>query len=304
MPRTDTGRTLVVLSDGGQTAFAAGAVAALAAAGTTWERGVAAGLGAQVALLALAGEAAEAERRWRRQADSGCPLLRPRIARERERLDADAGLLVLPDPWRSEGWLDPTALDEHLAPERGGFADRLGKEGVRFEVGVLDLHSGRRLWVDLADRSEPRHFDVLRASAGFAGGWGPLDCEDGRLLWGGASALASALPDLDDCDCDLVCGFPVPAVGRGHRSGLAELIQARDEVIAGEAVSRHPNHTRGDAGRVRLVAPNRASYLEWCGRDTADLALEWPLSGEHNAELTGLAVDYGRYQAERAARPS
>ncbi len=61
-------RGLLVLADGGQAAFAAGAVAELARSGAAWSCGAGAGLGAHVALLALLGEAEEGERRWLRQA--------------------------------------------------------------------------------------------------------------------------------------------------------------------------------------------------------------------------------------------
>jgi len=286
-------RALVVLADGAQAAFAAGAVATLAGAGARWGRGVAAGLGAQVALLALAGEATEAERRWRRQAETGCPLLRPRLARERERLAEDAGLLLLPDPWRAEGRLDVAALREHLAPERGGWRARLRESGTRLEVGVMDLRAGAWRWLDPLDDDG----EALIATATFAGGWSPLALADGGAAWGGAAALAGALPDLEVPECEVVCGFPVPCVGRGRRLGLDELIQARDEAAAAAAVTAWAVRQSQHGVKVRVLAPQQVTYAGWTSRPGADLALEWPLPAEHNAELTSAAVAYGRHVA-------
>ena len=139
-------RGLVVLADGLQAAFAAGAVAALARSGRAWSHGLGAGLGAQIALLTLLGEPEEAARRWRRQGDLGCPLLRSHLAAGQERLGEATGVVVLPDAWRLGGWLDGRVLVEHLAPEAADPGGRLARAGATLGVALADLVSGVTGW--------------------------------------------------------------------------------------------------------------------------------------------------------------
>jgi len=284
-------RGLVVLADGAQAAFAAGAVAELARAGCSWVAARGAGLGAQVALLAVLGEAAEAERRWERQGGSGCPLLASLVARGNGRLAGEPGLLLLPDALALPGWLDPVELEEHLAPDLAGIPERLARAGARCAVAVDDLTAGRSAWIELGELPATGAAAALRAAARFAGGWGAV-AEGGAtgaaVLWGGAACadLGGALAESRG-PLDVVCGFPVPPVARpGLGGSLLELVQRRDEARAGEAAA---------ALGVPVIAPAAASWAAWAEREGAELGVEYPMPWERNGELIGGLVAYGRF---------
>jgi hypothetical protein len=287
-------RGLMVLADGAQAAFAAGAVAELARAGRSWAAARGAGLGAQVALLGVLGEAAEAERRWVRQGAGGCPLLGSLVARGRERLTGEAGLLLLPDPIALPGWLDPVALEEHLAPDLAGLPERLHRAGATCAVAVEDLTAGRAGWVELAAVTAAGAAAALRAAVRFPAGWGPVAGGDDAapgLRWGGAgvASVPGEWPGVDEA-WDVVCGFPVPPVTRPALGGsLLELVQRRDEVRAGAAAAGRP-----------VIAPAAASWAAWAARDGAELGVEYPLPWERNGELVGRLVEYGRFAARAA----
>ena len=291
-------RVLIVLADGIQTAFAAGAVAELGRAGVRWDEVWGAGLGAQVAVLAALGEADEAARRWRRQGELGCPLLQSRVGALGDRLGDPAGILLVPDPFNFAGWLHPEVLDEHLAPERADLPGRLRAAGVTARVALADLESGSLDWVALDSASATEAGALLTAAATFAAGWGPRRAITGgaeRLLLGGVGALPPvAPPGATDAACDLVCGFPVPAVERlGAGGALLEVVQRRDELRAAAAVASW-------GGCARLVAPTAAAYRRWAARDNAELGVEWPLPAERNGELAGLLVEFGAAVARAA----
>jgi hypothetical protein len=288
---------LIVIADGVQAAFAAGAVAELARGGANWVAALGAGLGAQLAVLALLGEAAEGERRWRRQAATGCPLLVSKAALAQEGAGALKGMLVVPDALALAGWLDSGVLAEHLAPELGGVPQRLKAAGARCWVAVEDLTTGFSGWHDLAEASASAAGGLLCATAAFPAGWGPLTGVTGagdRLLWGGAGALreppADALAMADRWD--VVCGFPVPAVARPALSpSLLEVVQRREEAAAAVEVARWLAAPL--AGHASLFAPAVDAYLAWAGRDSADLGVEYPLAWERNGELAGMLIDFG-----------
>lgn len=289
-------RGLMVLADGAQAAFAAGAVAELARGGRSWGAARGAGLGAQVALLAALGEAAEAERRWLRQGTGGCPLLASLVARGRQRLSGEAGLLLLPDALELSGWLDPVALEEHLAPDLAGVPERLRRVDATCSVAVEDLSVGRAVWVELGAVAAADAAAALRATVRFPAGWGPVAGGDDAapaLRWGGAGVVA-ALGEWPGAPgaWDVVCGFPVPPVVRPALGGaLLELVQRRDEVRAGAAAAA--------AGRP-VIAPAAASWAAWAARDGAELGVEYPLPWERNGELVGRLVEYGRFAARAA----
>jgi predicted acylesterase/phospholipase RssA len=290
-------RHLLVLADGGQAAFAAGAVAALAAAGSQWNVGWGSGLGAQVAILALLGEAEEGARRWRRWAENGASLLRSRIGLAREALANFDGVTVGPDPWRLDGWLDGTTLAEHLAPDLADVPGRLGRAGTRCAVGVSAMSEGRIEWIELTAVDAATAATALAATATFPGGWGPN--RDGA--WGGAACALAALPvEVSDAASDVVCGFPVPAVARPSAGvSLFELVQRRDELLAAAWLQHWL--VRRPGGDVRLVAPEPGAYAAWAARDGADLGVEYPLPSEHNAALVGSILSFGRHAGEAAA---
>jgi hypothetical protein len=293
MPQAGDGstRTLIVLADGIQAAFAAGAVAELGRAGLRWKAAWGAGLGAQVAVLAALGEHDEADRRWRRQAESGCPLLQSRISVVQERVAGSDAVLVLPDPFRAGGWLDPAVLDEHLAPERADLPGRLRAAGATAQVALADLESGSLGWVPLGSAGAAEAGALLAAAATFASGWGPRRISIGsgeHLVLGGVGALPVETPaGVVTGPCDLVCGFPVPAVTRpGVGGALLEALQRRDECRAAATVAAW-----GEG--PRLLVPTTAAYRRWAARDNAELGVEWPLPAERNGELAGLLVDFG-----------
>lgn len=294
-------RGLLVLADGVHAAFAAGAVAELARAGASWERGAGGGLGAHVALLALLGEAEEAERRWLREAENGCPLFRSRVAAARERLGSVPGVMLTPDAWTLPGWLDPTGLVEHLAPETAGVPERLTRAGRSFAVAVEELTTGVTSWVELVGQRPERAAALLRAAATFPVGWGPEALTEGeatRRVWGGVGAALACDPPFGGGPAawDVVCGFPVPvAVRSALGESLHELMQRRQEARAAAAVSRWI--ARGGEAPVRVVAPSDAAYREWAERDNADLGVEYPLPWERNGALTGAIVRFGAFVA-------
>ena len=297
-------RGLLVLADGAQAAFAAGAVAKLARAGVTWRRGAGAGLGAHVALLALLGEAPEAERRWRRQAELGCPLLRSRLAAARERLGDAPGTTLTLDGWAFAGWLDDDALAEHLAPEMAAAPERLARAGFGVAVAVEDLAAGRSEWIELAGVGAAEAGDLVRAAAAFPGGWGPEEVAGeqwaGRVWGGVGAALGGDAPWTGDALAwDVVCGFPVPAVARPALGGsLVELVQRRTEARGAAAVERWLD--AGPGRELRLIAPTDAVWRAWSGREAAEIGVEYPLPCERNGELTAGVLECG-VAAARAA---
>lgn len=298
-------RGLLVLADGVHAAFAAGAVAELARRGARWERGAGAGLGAHIAVLALLDEAAEAERRWLREAALDCPMFESRLGAARRRLGDARGLTLLPDPWSLAGWLDPAGLAEHLVPEMAAAPQRLARRGATVVVAVEDLTSGAAEWVDLGTLEAVEAGGVLRAAAAFPAGWGPESVELGgatRLLWGGVGmAFQGAMPwAADALGWDVVCGFPVPAVARPALGGaLLELLQRRSEASAAAAIERWVD--RADDGSLRMVAPNEKAWRAFSGRDGADLGVEYPLSWERNGELVGALGRFGAFAAGATA---
>lgn len=290
---------LIVLADGAHAAFAAGAVAEMARSGAGWRAALGAGLGAQVAVLAAVGEAEEADRRWRRQGELGCPLLRPRIRAWRQRLDNADGVLVLPDALSLAGWLDPAELAEFLAPEAGGLPDRLRHAGVRAAVAVHDLNLAPR-WASLEAATAPEAWRFLMASACFPAGWPPavgLPESGPEPLWGGVAAVPSGgIPATGEIIAwDVVCGFPVPATcGSAWSPSLFELVQRRDLACAAERIQEW---RREPGSAVRLVAPTAEAWTRFANRDGADLGLEYPLPWEQNGELTAIVISFGRFVA-------
>lgn len=292
-----------MLADGVQTAFAAGAVAELAATGLTWSAGRGAGLGAQVAALALLGQAQEARERWRYQAEHGCPLLRSSLSFAQELLAERADVALLADPWRLEGWLDPVSLAEHMKPERAGLGPRLARAGARLEVAVEELGAGVAAWRQIAREEDSC---LLEAAARFPGGWGAFVRERGRgcgALSGGVEAIPSEelVPADSAFPWDIVCGFPVPPVERpGLSQVLFETIQRRAEVRAAHAV--FAELAAGQQGGLTLVAPTPESYRRILARDTAELGVEYPLPWERNGELAALLLSYGQRVAQEVLR--
>ncbi|HNX50851.1 MAG TPA: hypothetical protein PLS53_06860 [Thermoanaerobaculaceae bacterium] len=292
-------RGLVVLADGIQSAFAAGAAASLARAGAVWSEAMGAGLGAQVAALALLGEAEEAGRRWKRQGELGCLLLTPVMATARRRL-GDAAVTALPDAWRIPGWLDEGVLGEHLAPEAAALPARLQRLGKHLQVVILNLTAGTSQAVPLENADAARAAHILDAAARFPGGWGPASSLSGtspELLWGGIAAVASGtLPGAGKWD--LVCGFPVPPLPRpGLSTSIWETIQRRDEQQVGSLVT---DWVRAAATGCRVVAPTEADLRSVSGRPDTELAVEYPLPWERNGELCSLLVRMGEAAAARA----
>jgi len=295
----EPGRGLLVLADGAQGAFAAGAVAELARQGAVWARGAGGGLGAQIGVLALLGEAAEAERRWLRDAELGSPSLRSRLAAFRERVGGTPGAVLMADPWTLEGWLDPDGLAEHLEPELAGLPARLSRLGRSFAAAVEDVAGGVTAWVELTGVSPAAAGDLVRAAATFPAGWGPVvtgEDEASRRLWGGAgAALACTAPWAGAGGAwDVVCGFPVPVARRSALgASLLELIQRREEARGGSVVSEWLA-AEGAAG-LRLIAPTPATYAAWAARENADLGVEYPLPLERNGQLASGMVRYGAF---------
>ena len=294
-------RNLLVLADGVQTAFVAGAVAELERSGRSWKRAVGAGLGAQVAVLAVLGEAQEAERRWLREAELGCPLLDSQLASARRRLGPTSGVLALADPWALAGWLDPACLAEHLAPEAAGLPDRLRRNGSRCAVALQDLGSGHCEWRELGGLTAAGAAAALAAAAAFPAGWGPSGdrgAAAGETAWGGVGLIA-ALPapwSTGDEDWDVVCGVPFPAVRRpAIGSSLLESIQRRDECLASTAVERW----LAGGGRGPVVAPDAASWAAFAEGHSVDLGVEYPPAWERNGELARLLVGFGAFVAGR-----
>ncbi len=268
-------RGLVVLADGAQAAFCAGVVAQLAAAGGNWGEAAGAGLGAHVALLALLGEAEETARRYSRLTQEGAALFRPALAYVREAVNTE-GFLLLPDPFRLAGWLLPSVLSEYLAPEQALAG------GVNLWVCVEELASGTRGWRQLASGQQ------LVETAAFPWGWPPASG-----LWGGVGACAELdFPPLACPQVDVVCGFPVPAVERpGLSNALFATVQRREEMAAARTVERWAAAHSG----LQVFAPTQRLYAAFVKREGALLGVEYPLPVEHNAELMGTLVAFGRF---------
>ena len=275
-----------MVADGCHAAFAAGAVAELARRGRCWQVVLGAGLAAQVGVLAAVGEAEEAERRWRRQGEHGCPLLAPLAAQVQQRLRELAGTLALLDPWRLPGWLDAVALAEHLAPEAAALPPRLQRRAVQVLVLIMEVGRGLLRWERLEGLEPTAAFDALTAACTFPAGWGAHRGTSGERRWGGVGLLAGApLEVVRLADAwDVVCGFPVPAVEREWVSNsLFEQVQRRDEVLAAGAVANWANSVRGS--KVGVIAPTAQLWCRVEGREDAELGVEYPLAWERNAEL-------------------
>lgn len=298
IPSLDRG--LIVIADGVHAAFAAGVVAELASGGVVWTVGFGAGLGAQVAALALLGEAGEAERRWLRQSESGAGLFTSRLAMVQARIGSDNGVVILPDPWRLDGWLDPRALAEHLAPEAAGLPARLAAADCRLWVAIDDLKTNQRAWRSIHDAQPSIAATLLAAAASFPGGWGPVERGSERL-WGGTSAaIGLPVPATAIRIWDIVVGAPVPSLARpGLGRSLIEQVQRRDEQYAAACAV---DLAAAVAGEVRVLAPGEQSWRDFAARDTADCGIEYPMAWERNGELTGVLVRFGSFVAARIPR--
>lgn len=290
-----------MLADGVQAAFAAGAVAELARAGGVWLRGAGAGLGAELAALAVLGEAERGAAAWQREGESGCPLLLSRVGAALAALGDHSDVTVLPDPWRLSGWCDDGPLVARLASVAAGLGERLVARGVRCTVAVTDLEWGVHRWVELAGVGDGEAARLLRAAAAFPGGWGPVGGEGSTLLAGGVEAaqdLAAVLAEGPG-EWDVVCGFPVPAARRpGLSAALLEQVQRRGEMGSASLLARIQ---ASPPVSIRLVAPGERLWREFARRDGADLGCEYPVPAERNAELVSLLVAFGAFAARTAA---
>lgn len=292
-------RGLAVFADGVQAAFAAGAVAEMWRLGVRWDRGCAAGLGAQVAILALLGCAEEGEQRWRNEAEPGCQILASALAEARARIP-DGSMLLVPDAARLGGWLDATSLERHLAPETAGLPERLRTRGKRLAVAVDDLTSGLATWISLEASTAAEAAEALRATSRFPAGWPALEGTAGQLLWGGVgAAVEEGCPGLTNATpgWDVVCGFPVPPVPRpGLGPGVLELVQRRAEVRAARLVQRWL--ARPEVG-LRVLAPTTHAWAICSESAAAELGVEYPLPWECNAGLALQLVELGRLETRR-----
>lgn len=241
-------------------------------------------------MLAALGEAPEAARRWRRMAQSGCPLLVPLGVEAAE--TARPGTLVLLDAWRLGGWLSTTGLDEFLLPEAAAVARRLGETRVSCSVASFGLTGGDANWVQLEREDTFGISRFLGVTAGFAGGFPPRPgTPDGESwAWGGVAAAIVAGLDLDPrLQWDVVCGFPVPPrVRRTLGTSLFELVQRRDEIAAGRSLA--PMRSRSG---IRVIAPDEVGWRQVTSRPDAELDAEYPLPWERNGEMTVLLVSLG-----------
>ncbi len=273
-----SGRGLVVLADGAQVAFCAGVVAELASAGQGWSEGAGAGLGAQVALLALVGEAEEAARRYQRLAEERAALLRPALVYLRDAV-AHEGFLLLPDPYRLTGWLWTKALAEYLAPD----VPLVGR--AKLWLAMEDLKAGVREW------RQARSGEDVAAAAAFPWGWPPVG-----EIWGGVGACAELPPPpLGVGGVDLVCGFPVPPEERpGLGCFLFATVQRREEIAAARTVVRWVEANAG----TRVFAPSQEAYRAFAQRDGALVGVEYPLPVECNGQLMPHLVAFGRFVAK------
>lgn len=270
------GRALVVLADGAQAAFCAGVVAELAREQGAWQQAAGAGLGALVALYAVAGQPQQAAELFVRLKDTEASVFASPLAFAQENL-GPSDFLVLPDPWRWRGWLAKERLEELLAPA-------LALVG-RFPlfVALEEVIAGRRSWCHL------RASEQLLACCAFPMGWPPA----GEGLWGGVGACGELEPPPFSADAiDLVCGFPVPAVDRpGLGTALLATVQRREELLAAQVVARWQKTLPA----LRLWAPQASSYLKFSQRENALLGVEYPLPTERNGALCALMVDYGGF---------
>lgn len=290
-----------MLADGVQAAFAAGAVAELARAGIAWERGIGAGLGGELAVLAVLGEGELGETAWRREGESGCTLLRSRVAAALAALGEQAEVTVFPDPWRLSGWWDDGPLVARLGQVAAGLEERLVCQGRRCAVAVTDLACGVHRWVELAGAPEGEAARLLRAAAAFPGGWGPLQTDGAVLLAGGVEGAQDIRAVLagGPREWDVVCGFPVPPARRpGLSASLFEQVQRRSEMAGALVAARLADN---GMTRARLVAPGEELWRAFARRDGADLGSEYPLPGERNGELVSLLVAFGAFVARVVA---
>lgn len=298
IPSLDRG--LIVIADGVHAAFASGVVAELARGGAVWTVGFGAGLGAQIAALALLGDAGEAERRWLRQGESGGGLFASRLAMVQAGIGIDSGIVILPDPWRLDGWLDPRPLVEHLAPEAAGLPGRIAAAACQLWVAIDDLKTNQRAWRSIQDADPATAATLLTSAASFPGGWGPVE-QGGERLWGGAAAaIGLPVPATAVRVWDIVVGAPVPSLARpGLGRSLIEQVQRRDEQYAAACAL---DVAAAVAGEVRVLAPGEQSWRDFAKRDTADCGIEYPLAWERNGELTGVLVRFGSFVAARIPR--
>jgi hypothetical protein len=160
------------------------------------------------------------------------------------------------------------------------------------------LTAGRADWFDLAGELPEEAGDLLRATASFCGGWGPMPGGDSGARCGGVAAALHLLGGriTGGKAIDLVCGFPVPAVRRPQVVSVFELVQRQDELAAALAVAEWRHR---DRRKIRIVAPEQASWEAWAERDGADLGLEYPLPWDSNGELMGLVLRYGDFVGRR-----
>lgn len=293
MKPPDKERALIVLADGAQAAFATAVVAERARRGQRWRRAFGAGLGGHIAALATAAAAHEAEQMWQAQAEAGCLLLTSKLASAQTRHGEGEGVVVLPDAWRLQGWLDPAALEAFLTGA-GALADRLMAAGASCAVAVEELATGAASWVELAGLTPGDTVAALRAAASFPGGWGPsvVVGEVRALRWGGAEVALRCKPPWGDAHAwDVVCGFPVPtAHRRGDAGSIFELVQRRAEATCAAALTRWLPADQ----EARVWAPTATAYQAWAGREGAELGIEYPLPWERNAEVLGGLLSFGR----------
>jgi len=256
-------------------------------------------LGAELAVRGLLGGAAEGAEIWRRQGGTGCPLLTSRISAARESLGQGAEVMAFPDAWRLSGWLDRASLAAHLSRAAEGWSSELASRGVRCAVAVCDLSRGANSWVELAETDPSEAPGIMQAAAAFPAGWGPVEAPCGggtAILAGGVEAVVgiAAPPSAEPLSWDIVCGFPVPAVGRGGLgTSLLEQVQRRTEIAAAGLVSRLFESGAMPGGR--LFAPTEQAWASWAGRDGAELGIEYPLPCERNGELVMGLLEFGAF---------
>jgi hypothetical protein len=294
-----------VLADGAQAAFAAGAVAELEGRGARWARGAGAGLGAELAVRGLLGDAAEGAEIWRRQGGTGCPLLKSSISSARESLGEGAEVMAFPDAWRLSGWLDRASLAAHFSRAAEGWPPDLASRGLRCAVAVCDLSRGANRWVELVETDTSEAPGIMQAAAAFPAGWGPVEapCGGGAAILAGGVEAAGGIavpPSTEPLSWDIVCGFPVPAVRRtGLGTSLLEQVQRRTEIAAAGLVSQL--FESGAVPGGRLFAPTEQVYALWASREGAELGIEYPLPCERNGDLVLGLLEFGAFVVRASA---